>query len=72
MPSMFKSTVLGFGLLVGAAAIAHAQSVSALPPNGDGSGAGCYDVPIFLDQDRSEPWRRLDVAGGTLSASGRL
>jgi hypothetical protein len=32
MPSVFKSMVLGTGLLVGLAAAAHAQSVSALPP----------------------------------------
>jgi hypothetical protein len=32
MPSVFKSMVLGTGLLAGVAASAHAQSVSALPP----------------------------------------
>ena len=32
MPSLLKSTVLGFGLLAGLAATAYAQSVSALPP----------------------------------------
>ena len=31
MPSLFKSAVLGFGLLAGVGAAAHAQSVSALP-----------------------------------------
>ena len=33
MHSFVKSTVLGVGLLVGASAIAQAQSLSALPPN---------------------------------------
>ena len=32
MPSLLKSTVLGFVFLAGVAATAHAQSVSALPP----------------------------------------
>ena len=32
MPTLLKSTVLGLGLLVGVAASAYAQSVSALPP----------------------------------------
>ncbi len=32
MHSLLKATVLGVGLLAGASAIAHAQSVSALPP----------------------------------------
>jgi hypothetical protein len=32
MPSLFKSTVLGLGLVAGVALTAHAQSVSALPP----------------------------------------
>lgn len=32
MPSLLKSTVIGFGLLAGVTATAYAQSVSALPP----------------------------------------
>jgi hypothetical protein len=35
MVSVLKSTVLGVGLLVGLAATANAQSVSALPPDGN-------------------------------------
>ena len=35
MVSLLKSTVLSVGLLAGLAAIANAQSVSALPPNGN-------------------------------------
>ena len=34
MVSLLKSTVLSVGLLAGLAATAHAQSVSALPPDG--------------------------------------
>ena len=34
MLTLSKSTVLSVGLLVGVAATAHAQSVSALPPGG--------------------------------------
>src|SRR6476660_6881368 len=33
MSSLFKSTMLSFGLLAGAAAVAQAQSVSSLPPS---------------------------------------
>ena len=32
MPSLLKSTVLGFGLVAGVALVAQAQSVSSLPP----------------------------------------
>ena len=35
MVSLLKSTVLSVGLLAGLAAIANAQSVSALPPDGN-------------------------------------
>jgi len=35
MVSVLKSTVLGVGLLVGLAATGNAQSVSALPPDGN-------------------------------------
>jgi hypothetical protein len=35
MVSLLKSTVLSVGLLTGLAAIANAQSVSALPPDGN-------------------------------------
>jgi len=45
MSSVFKSTVLGFGLLVGAAATAHAQSVSALPPNGTAAAPAATTSP---------------------------
>jgi hypothetical protein len=38
MPSLFKSAVLGFGILAGVGATAHAQSVSALPPSGPAAG----------------------------------
>ena len=38
MPSLFKSAVLGFGLLAGVGAAAHAQSVSALPPTSPATG----------------------------------
>jgi hypothetical protein len=34
MSSLFKSTMLSLGLLAGVAAVAHAQSVSSLPPSG--------------------------------------
>jgi hypothetical protein len=34
MVSLIKSTILGVGLLTGIAAAAHAQSISALPPDG--------------------------------------
>jgi hypothetical protein len=33
MSSLFKSTMLSFGLLAGAAVVAQAQSVSSLPPS---------------------------------------
>jgi hypothetical protein len=36
MPSIVKSTLLGFGLMVGATMAAQAQSVASLPPNGGG------------------------------------
>ena len=35
MVSVLKSTVLSIGLLAGLAAVANAQSVSALPPDGN-------------------------------------
>ena len=38
MPSLFKSAVLGFGLLAGVGVAAHAQSVSALPPTSPAKG----------------------------------
>jgi len=38
MPSLFKSAVLGFGLLAGVGATAHVQSVSALPPTSPATG----------------------------------
>ena len=38
MPSLFKSAVLGFGLLAGVGVAAHAQSVSALPPTRPATG----------------------------------
>jgi hypothetical protein len=44
MPSLLKSTVLGFGLLAGVAATAHAQSVSALPPTTPTSAAPSYSA----------------------------
>lgn len=34
MPSVVKSTLFGFGLLMGATVAAQAQSVASLPPNG--------------------------------------
>jgi hypothetical protein len=33
MTSIIKTALLSFGLMAGAAAVAHAQSVAALPPN---------------------------------------
>jgi hypothetical protein len=38
MPSLFKSAILGLGLLAGVGATAHAQSVSALPPTSPAAG----------------------------------
>jgi hypothetical protein len=39
MPSIVKSTLFGFGLVVGATVAAQAQSVASLPPNGEPSPA---------------------------------
>jgi len=46
MVSLLKSTVLSIGLLVGFAATAHAQSVSALPPDG-GAPAPTARSPVY-------------------------
>jgi hypothetical protein len=46
MASLLKSTILSVGLLAGVATIAHAQSVSALPPDSGASGQTARS-PVF-------------------------
>jgi hypothetical protein len=46
MVSLIKSTVLSVGLLAGLAAIANAQSVSALPPDGNAPPSYGGTVPV--------------------------
>jgi hypothetical protein len=46
MASLLKSTILSVGLLAGVAATAHAQSVSALPPDSGASGQTARS-PVF-------------------------
>jgi hypothetical protein len=50
MPSLFKATVLGFGLLAGVAATAQAQSVSALPPTSPPTGQTSTTPPFSSTQ----------------------
>jgi hypothetical protein len=46
MISLFRSTLLGVGLLAGIAATAHAQAVSALPPTNAATVSAATTPPV--------------------------
>jgi hypothetical protein len=53
MSSLVKSTILSLGLLAGVAAVAHAQSVSSLPPSG--SPAAATGAPVYSSTTKIFP-----------------
>jgi hypothetical protein len=73
MVSLLKSTVLSVGLLVGLAATAHAQSVSALPPDG-GTSTPTAQSPVYGSTQSffPKPGGGGGAEGGALSAAGGL
>jgi hypothetical protein len=50
MSSLLKSTILGVGLLAGIAAVAHAQSVSSLPPTAPATAPTAVTPPLSSTQ----------------------
>lgn len=55
MSSLLKSTVLGFGLLAGVAATAHAQSVSTLPPTSPATAPTAAPAPATSSTQQISP-----------------
>ena len=70
MPSLLKSTVIGFGLLAGVTATAYAQSVSALPPSTPTAVAPPYSATkIHPSPGGSTLWQQ---EANPTTASGRI
>jgi hypothetical protein len=70
MPSLLKSTVVGFGLLAGVAATAHAQSVSTLPPTTPTAVAPPYSsTKIVPNPGNSTVWQQ---APNQATAAGKM
>ena len=69
MSSLLKSTLLSLGVLAGTAAVALAQSVSALPPSSPATGATAGMPPastskIFPNPGNNTTWQEEHVQPG--------